>query len=284
MFDADSASDSALQRSHGAARLGFARRGGRSRIVARYAAAPARILTPSVYGSAPEAVLANTSGGVAGGDSMRIDVSVEAGAEGVAVGQAAERIYRALDAPATVETDLRVGPGGSLQWLPQETILFDGAMLNRRISVDLAADARLLLAEMVVFGRKAHGERFGSGLFHDFWRIDRAGRPLWRERTQVTGGDGSETAMLGFDGRRALASVIVADPDGARLVEPVRDLLADLPAPDFISGASFRRGLLICRMLSDDAGPLKRALAAIVGHLRALAFDGPATPPRVWQC
>lgn len=284
MFDADSASDSALQRSHGAARLGFAIRGGQSRIVARYAAAPARILTPRVYGSAPEAVLANTSGGVAGGDSMRIDVTVEAGAQGVAVGQAAERIYRALDAPAIVETNLRVGPNGSLQWLPQETILFDGAMLDRRITVDLAADARLLLAEMVVFGRKAHGERFGAGLFHDAWRIDRAGRPLWRERTHVAGGDASQTAMLGFAGRRALATVVVADADGARLLGPVRNLLADLPSPDFIAGASIRRGLLICRMLSDDAGPLKRALATIVGQLRALAFDGPATPPRVWLC
>lgn len=284
MFDAGSASDGALQRSHGRARLGFKVRAGRSRIVERYAAAPARLLTPRVGAPMPEAVLANTSGGVAGGDSMRFDVTVGASAAGVVAGQAAEKIYRALDAPATIEASLSVGPGGLLQWLPQETILFDGAMLDRRIAVDLADDAKLLLAEMSVLGRKAHGERFASGRFRDEWQIDRAGRPLWRERLHIAGGDAAHDAMLGFDGRRAMATVILATADGQTLLEPIREALASLAAADMIAGATYRRGLLVCRMLSDDAGPLKQRLGVLVGQIRALAFGGKAVPPRVWLC
>lgn len=277
MFDADSASDGRLQRSHGVARLAFDADGGRKRLARRFASAPMRVLTPAP-GHAPEAVLANTAGGVAGGDTLAVSVQVDAGGDGTVSGQAAEKIYRAIDAPARIETRLSLAADARLEWLPQETILFDGARLDRRIDVDLAENASLLLAECLVFGRRAHGERFLSGAMHDRWRIVRGGRPLWRDALKVKGGDHAFDAAAGFAGARALATVIYAGPDLKDCLEMTRDVLNGR------AGATVVRDLLIVRMLGEEAGAVKLALGDLVGRLRHRAFGRPAAPPRVWLC
>jgi len=280
MFDDGSASDVKLQRSRGDARLTFDAPGGVSRIRERFGAAPLRLLTPSAHGGPPEAVIANTAGGIAGGDILTFSVAAEAGADATVSGQAAERIYRAIDEAATVRTTLQVGPGARLEWLPQETILFDGAKLERQIDVDLAEDARLLMAESLVFGRRAHDETFDRGLLNDRWRIDRAGKPLWRDALRVAGGDPAFAAIPGFAGARALATVLYAGPDAAAHLEAAREALGD----DLSGGATVVRGLLVARILDDEAGRMKSRLSNLVAALRAAALDRPASPPRVWQC
>lgn len=282
MFDATSASDSALQRSHGEARLRFATgSSGHSRLIERYAASPARILAPRPHREAPEAVLANTAGGVAGGDSLSVSVDCGPSADGVVSGQAAEKIYRALDAPAKMQTTLRLGAGATLEWLPQETILFNGALLNRQINVDLADDARLLMAESIVLGRKAHNETFASGQLTDYWRIDRAGQPVWRDRMLVEGGGDSLFTANGFRNARALATLIYAAPDAVTHTEYLQTEMASLP---IFAGATHLRGLLIARMLADDAGTVKSLLAGVIGAFRHRVLGRPATVPRVWLC
>lgn len=277
MFDAGSASDRKLQRSHGRARLRFDAAGGRRRLAERFASAPMRVLTPAP-GIAPEAVLANTAGGVAGGDTLAVTVAADAGADGTVSGQAAEKIYRAIDAPARIETRIALKGDARLEWLPQETILFDGARLDRRIDIDLAEGASLLLAECLVFGRRAHGERFRAGAVHDRWRIDRDGRPVWRDAIKIEGDDPAFDAAAGFAGARALATVIYAGPGLQDLMETARAAL------DGRAGATVVRDVLIVRMLGDEAGALKRALGDLVGRLRHQAFGRPAAPPRVWLC
>ena len=282
MFDAVSASDSALQRSHGEARLRFsADTDGKSRLIERYASSPARLLTPRTHGEAPEAVLANTAGGFAGGDSLSVSVDCGRGADGVVSGQAAEKIYRALDAPAKMQTTLRLDAGATLEWLPQETILFNGALLNRQINVDLADNARLLMAETIVLGRKAHNETFASGCLTDYWRIDRAGQPVWRDRMLVEGGGDSLFAATGFRSARALATMIYAAPDAASHTEYLQTKMASLP---LFAGATYVRGLLIARLLGDDAGALKSVLSDVIGAFRHRVLARPATAPRVWLC
>ena len=281
MFDADLASDARLQRSRGQARLRFEAADGLTRVAERYAASPARLLVPNTTSSAPEVVLANTSGGVAGGDAMAVEVTVGPGADATVSGQAAEKIYRAIDLPARLTTTLKLEAGARLEWLPQETILFDGALLERDIAVSLAPDAHLLMSEMVVFGRKSHGESFDKGLFFDKWRIDLEGRPLWRDAFRLEGGGASMQAMAGLRGARALATVIYAGPDAASHVEPLREMIG---ATNAFGGATARDGLLLARLLAPEAGRLKHDLTEIIGAFRAHLFGRPATAPRVWLC
>src|ERR1700685_2622606 len=117
-----------------------------------------------------DAVVVNTAGGMAGGDRYSIDIAVGALARLTVTTAAAEKVYRSLGSDTEIGVKLDVGPGGLLTWLPQETILFDQVRLRRSIDVDLAGDARLLLAEAIVFGRSAMGESVVQGCLFDRWR------------------------------------------------------------------------------------------------------------------
>jgi urease accessory protein len=278
MFDADSVSDDQLQRSHGAARLAFANRDNRNSIVERYASAPVRILTPSVQGGIPEAVLANTSGGIAGGDTSHIDILVAQNAQALVTGQAAEKIYRSIDMPASIRTVIKIEDGSTLEYLPQESILFDGAKLNRAVNISLGARSCLLLSEMFVLGRWAMNEDFTRGIFLDRWSIDVAGQPIWREGLRIEGGLFSLSSSLGFANARALATIFYAGANAAEVLGLARDVIGPM------GGATIVRGMLVVRMLGNEAGMLKQQLSEIISIIRAAALGRPAEVPRVWRC
>jgi len=278
MFDADSVSDDQLQRSHGAARLAFANRNNRNSIVERYASAPVRILTPSVQGGIPEAVLANTSGGIAGGDTSHVDILVAQNAQALVTGQAAEKIYRSIDMPASIRTVIKIEDGSTLEYLPQESILFDGAKLNRAVNISLGARSCLLLSEMFVLGRWAMNEDFTRGIFLDRWSIDVAGQPIWREGLRIEGGLSSLSSSLGFANARALATIFYAGANAAEVLGLARDVIGPM------GGATIVRGMLVVRMLGNEAGMLKQQLSEIISIIRAAALGRPAEVPRVWRC
>ncbi len=278
MFDADSVSDDQLQRSHGAARLAFANRSNRNSIVERYASAPVRILTPSVQGGIPEAVLANTSGGIAGGDTSHVEILVAQNAQALVTGQAAEKIYRSIDMPASIRTVIKIEDDSTLEYLPQESILFDGAKLNRAVNISLGARSCLLLSEMFVLGRWAMKEDFTRGIFLDRWSIDVVGQPIWREGLRVEGGLSSLSSSLGFANARALATIFYAGANAAEVLGLARDVLGPR------GGATIVRGMLVVRMLGNEAGMLKQQLGEIISIIRAAALGRPAEVPRVWRC
>ncbi len=128
-----------------------------------------------------EAVIVNTGGGMTGGDRFSIAMTVGEGARLIAGTAAAEKIYRSTGPDAEMDVTLDVHAGGHLSWLPQETILFDRARLSRRIEIDLAEGASLIMAEAVVFGRAAMGEAMRDGFFADRWRLRRDGRLIFAD-------------------------------------------------------------------------------------------------------
>ena len=134
-----------------------------------------------------EAMIVNTAGGIAGGDRHDLDIRVEGGRGASVTTAAAEKVYRALGPDAEIAVKLSVGADGRLNWLPQETILFDRARLKRRIEVELARGASLVMAEAVVFGRAAMGEAVEQGTFTDRWRVRRDGRLLFAETMRLDG-------------------------------------------------------------------------------------------------
>ena len=269
MYAATSPSEPALQRADGAVRLGFAGRG----LADLYQRSPCRVLMPRVPGP-PEAVLINTAGGLAGGDKIDIDVSVPAGVAAVVTGQAAEKVYRSLGPTVRVANRLHVA--GELDWLPQETILFDSARLDRSLDVDVPEDGRLLAVDWLVFGRTARGERFGRGEVRDNWTVRRDGRLVWADRFRLAGDVAAQIAKRSLlDGAVALATLIYVAKDAAARLDELRELLAGLSVR---AGVSLRNGLLICRFLADDAFALRRDVVAVL-----TAFRGQPVP-RVWTC
>lgn len=268
-----------LERAHGVARLGFVRRGAETVVHECYQEAGLRIRMPRPGPGMPlEAIVINTAGGLTGGDRFDLAITAGEGTRAVVASQAAEKVYRSSGGIGSFSTHVRLGAGASFDWLPQEAILFDGAALDRRITVDMATDARLLAVESVVFGRLARGESVEAAFLFDRWRIRRAGRLVYAEGLRFDGPVASQLARPAAGaGARAAASLVIVSPEAEALVAPVRERLAAFAETGVEGGASAFEGLLSARLLSADPFALRRALVHLLEGLR-----GPL--PRVWSC
>jgi urease accessory protein len=271
-----------LQRCDGALTLSLARdRRGTTRLDDLYQRDPCRALFPT---SEPDdvfqAVLLTTSGGLAGGDRIAATISAGAGTRALVTTQAAEKIYRSRAENTEIGVAIEVREGAWLEWLPQETILFDGARFRRETRISLAADARLLAAEIVVFGRTAKGERISAGHYRDRWRVTRAGRLVWAD---AVGWDNVPATALahpaGYAGAIAAATVVYAGPDAGTQIEAARAALA---AARSRSGVTHVNGLLVARFLARDAQALRSELAQLWCTLRAKTAGLPPHLPRTW--
>jgi urease accessory protein len=233
-----------------------------------------RLRFPNCEGRGLEGVILNTAGGIASGDRLAINVAVGVDAELTLTTAAAEKAYRSLGLDATIDVRLSVAPGGSLRWLPQETILFDHVSVRRSIDVELAERAQLMLAESIVFGRSAMGETVQFGTFFDRWRVRRAGKLVFAETTRL---DGEIARMLAqpaaADGGQAIAIVLMV-PGDESAVSAVRALNVDFRCE---VGASAWNGLAVVRLCAKDAVHLRRDLALVLS-----ACGGGRRLPRLW--
>ena len=235
----------------------------------------AKAILPRVDGDTTEVVFLNTSGGLTGGDRLDYALSLAPALRATATTQTAERVYRSAAGCARAEVRLCVGAGGWLDWLPQDTILFDGAALERDIRVELAPGAGCLFLESVILGRHAMGETVTGLHFRDHRMIRREGQPVWAEPLQIDSRvlqRAANPAMLG--GARAMARLALVHPDAADRLQPLRAVLDE---DGVEAAASAFAGRLILRCLAWDGLPLRRQI------LRALSVLRPGPVPRVWQ-
>jgi urease accessory protein len=224
-----------------------------------------------------DVVMLNTGGGVAGGDLLDLSIGVGEGGQATIAAQAAERFYRArvADAPSRVRTRLTVAAGAALEWLPQETILFDRCALDRRLEVDLAPDARFLGVETVVFGRTAMGERVQQGWLRDLIRVRRGDDLLLHDAIRLDGEiDAALQRPAVGGGAKVVATMVYVAPDASEKLDAVRAALDPAEA-----GASVWNGMLIVRVLGADSASVRGTVVAALTVLRD------ARPlPRVWLC
>ncbi|WP_179379832.1 urease accessory protein UreD [Jannaschia marina] len=257
-----------LQRVKGEARVALGRAGLRD----LRQAGSAKAMLPRVDGAEPEVVFLNTAGGVTAGDRLDYALALGPGARAVGATQTAERAYRAPDGRGRIETLLTVGAGAHLDWLPQETILFEGAGLDRVTEVELAEGATFLGVDTLVLGRAAHGETLRDVRLEDRRRVTRGGVPLHEEHLSLDAGALADPAALG--GARALATLVLIAPDAA---DRLAGLRAALPAPSVRAAVSAWEGRLVARLAAPDPAPLRRALISAIVALRGTPM------PRVWQ-
>jgi urease accessory protein len=213
------------------------------------------------------------AGGMTGGDAYGTEVQLEEGARATVTTQACERIYRSTGGVVTSANRMDLQSGSRLDWLPQETILFDGGRLTRRLDADLAGDAELLAVESAVFGRTAMGELVRSGIFRDRWRIRRDGRLIFADELCFEGDIARrilKPAIL--DGNSAMATILLAAPECERLLDPVRQAIGDS------GGASAWNGKLLARVAAADGFSLRRVLIPLLTQLSA-----GRSLPKVWQ-
>jgi urease accessory protein len=282
MYDAAYPSDavSCFQRATGALELRFRRRGARTVLSDLRQSGCLKARFP--HGSDADwadAVMLNIGGGVAAGDRLDISVALDPGAQLTLAAQAAERFYRALPgaAPSVVRSVVTVAAGASMEWLPQETILFDRSSVDRRLDVSLSADARFLGVESLVFGRKAMGETVRTAHLRDLIRLRRGDKLLLHDAIRL-GGEVSSVLVhrATANGARAIATLVLVDSDAEVWCTPLRDALEKLPVE---AGVSAWDGLLLSRIVAADGACLR---AAVVAGLSVLRAGRPL--PRVWMC
>jgi urease accessory protein len=252
-----------------------ARQSGQSVVTRVAEGGPSRLRWPTIRGGAPEGVLINTAGGLVSGDRLSVEARLGPGAELVLTSAAAEKVYRSTGSETRVETRFTIGAGARLEWLPQETILFDRCRFRRTIEVELHLDGAALILEATVFGRQASGETLRHGSVADRWRVRRGGRLIYADALRF---EGHVAAILDRPavaaGRPALATMLYVAPDAPARLDAARENLAACASE---CGASAWNGLLLVRWLAPDVATLRRDLARFMTAFRGRPL------PRVWQ-
>ena len=259
------------------ARIDVAFRHGRSRLARLYQDGAAKIRLPDTGSDPLEAVLINMAGGLTGGDRLGWEVYVGDRARCVITTQACEKVYRALAGHAKVDVSLKVGEGGFLGWLPQETIVYDRSAFSRSLDADLAASGEALIVEATIFGRSAMGERAAHGTFRDRWRIRREGRLVHAEDFFV--GPDIESTLArpaSAGGRIAVATLLLISDRSEVLVEPARRIIGDDGGASTWNVAG--TGKLLARLYAEDGYKLRKRLVPLVELL-----NGQAGLPRLWS-
>jgi urease accessory protein len=221
-----------------------------------------------------EAAIVNTGGGVAGDDSYVLSLTLGEGAEVEATTPSAERIYRSDGPAAAIETRLTLASGARLFWLPQETLLFEGARLERRLEVEATGEAEFIIAETLAFGRLAMGESRIDASMRDSWRLRRDGRLVFADETRIDHAGATLDRKATGAGARAVSMIVASAPNiEARLP----DLRAALKAAGsrVESGASAFDGLVVARFLAASSHQLRATLVAAI-----VALGG--RKPRLW--
>ena len=268
---------------HAQLELGYARFADTTRPVMRRHQGPLRV-QKHLYGDGPEVcqhIIVHPPGGIAGGDRLDISASVGEQAWAQLTSPGAAKWYRA-SGPAFQNIQLKVYAGATLEWLPQETIIYSGAQAELSTTIELQGDARLCYWDMVALGRPASGERFEQGHFQSQLSIRRDGQLLWHERQRIVGGDGLLDSAIGLAGQPVFATLIISGEIDSQLLERCRNLLN--PSADNLRGdLSQLPGLLVARCLASEALHARAWLIELWRLLRPELLGRDAVPPRIWS-
>ena len=262
------------QRARAEARASFARVGGRTEPARLFETGGLRWRFPRSSNPC-EVAIVNTGGGVAGGDSYSVSLTLGEGAVVEATTPSAERIYRSDGPAASIATRLVLKPGTGLFWLPQETLMFEGARLERRLELDISGEAQFIVAETLVFGRLAMGESRIDATLRDSWRVRRDGRLVFADETRLEHAGATLERKAVAAGARALSTIVASAPDIEARLPDLRAALVGAGS-DIESGASAFDGLIVIRILAASSDQLRAALIASI-----VALGG--RKPRLWS-
>lgn len=259
--------------------LAYERFGEHTRPTLRRHHGPLRV-QKHLYAEGPQVcqhIVVHPPAGIAGGDRLAISATAQAGAWAQLTSPGAAKWYRAAH-PAFQTVRLRAQAGATLEWLPQETIVYSNAQARLATEIDLHGDARLCYWDVVALGRPASGEAFDHGYFQAQLDVRRDGELIWHERQRVDGGDGLLRSPMGLAGFPVFGTLLITGTAGPATLEHCRALpchgrgdLTQLP------------GLVVARCLAREALHARDWLMAQWRVLRPALLGREAVPPRIWN-
>lgn len=269
---------------HARLALDFQQRGAATILARREHVGPLRVqkaLYPEGEGVCHVIVLHPPSG-IAGGDELAIDVKVDAGAHALLTTPGAGKWYRSAGPWAKQRLDFAVGADAVLEWLPQESIVFDAARADMQSRIELDAAARFIGMDILCLGRRASGEAFGQGALQLDTRVQRGGQPLWLERGRLDGSSGLQASPAGLAGFSVSGTLLAAAPR----IEP--GLLAACRAVPLLEsgaqcGITLLPDLLVARYLGHASEAARHWFFALWQLLRPALVGRDAQMPRIWN-
>ena len=268
-------SDGVLQRARGMLNISVVQgSGNQSRLKDLRQQGSYRAIFPRPMEGSVEAVIINTAGGITGGDEFVTQITANDHAKISITTQAAERIYRTPDLTlSSMQTHLCTKPNAQLYWLPQETILFEGSRLYRRLEAEVSEDSKFLMVEPLIFGREASGESLQSCYLDDTVCITKGKKPIYVDRIKLSGDITSTLNRPAVaDGGRAMASIVLVDPKAKETLASINALL-----PSSAGASLLANDILVVRLLCADSFALRNALIPILKHLTQNAI------PKNWR-
>ena len=228
------------------------------------------------------AIVLHPPSGIAGGDQLEIAANVGPGAHALLTTPGAGKWYRSGGAWASQRLDFTVKSGGALEWLPQESIVFDGAQAQMSLHVDLAPDARFIGWETLCLGRRASGERFDTGEIRLNTRMVREGRLIWLERGRLDGSSPLLRSPVGLDGFSVSGTLLAVGPgiDAARLAACREIAQREQGAR---TGITALPELLVARYLGHSSESAREWFIALWQLLRPALLGLEARTPRIWN-
>jgi urease accessory protein len=226
--------------------------------------------------------LLHPPGGIVPGDELAIDVAVGAGSAALVTTPAATKVYRSDGRIASQRQVLSIAKGASLEWLPQETIVFDGARFDADTQIFLEEGAAFVGWDMQCLGRPAIGERFRTGRVRSRFALVREGVPLFLDRFICDGGSDVLSAGYGLRGQPAFGVMVVA---GARAewLELVRSVMGASSSVELFSATLLCGEVLVSRYVGPSASRCRRGFAAIWDALRPRVLGRSPRSPRIWS-
>ena len=223
--------------------------------------------------------LLHPPGGVVGGDQLRLDVEVKNKAHALLTTPAASKFYRSNETLAMLQQNFVVEPGATLEWLPQETILFADSHVRMQTKIQLESDARFIGWELLCLGRPASGEKYSLGECQQRFAIWREGSPLLIETTRLHGAASVLDQTWGLQGANVMGTCIAVGADKS-VLQAVREAAIRIDKGSFT--ATLINDVLVCRVLAMQAEPARNAFIQAWQIVRPLLLQREASAPRIW--
>ena len=225
--------------------------------------------------------LLHPPGGVVHGDQLKIDIKVEPAAHALVTTPAAGKFYRSNGQFASLSQTLQVGDSALLEWLPQETLLFNASKVHLKTQITLSKNARFIGWEMLCLGRKASAEPYTTGECRQYFELWRENKPLFIERCRIEGKSSMLKEKWGMD-HWPLTATLIATHCAEEQLTGVQELFAQLSIKGQIS-VTLKEDLLICRFLGEQAEHARACFIEVWKLIRPAIMQYEAHIPRIWN-
>ena len=276
-----------LSRAHGHLRISLKRRGPKTVLDDFYQQGCLKARFPAIEPDHMyEGVLINTSGGLTDGDKLKQEFIWGDNTTARITAQAAERIYRSRLEDAHIHTTLMIGKQAHAQWLPQETILFNGGRLHRANNIDMQKGSSLIATESLVFGRTAMNEDVVEGSIFESWRIRHDGALVFADGFHLHGDIQEQLSRPAIaNGAKAIATLLYVGEDAGKLEHPMKEACKVLSTEHTRIGCSLLPKILITRILGSEGAKMRFALGKLAQELMNQTNQNTkADLPKVWLC